>query len=519
MAFGCGELKAQLIFDTVWEINKATEDEVVLHAKYLKQMGFDGVVVSVAPLEVHTGYSPNGRPVRSVSGCQKEYFTGNAGYTFIDHDDGGCNTGKISNVKVGYLERLRQKLEIYRGLDLETVILPLWSRDWVSEMVGSNGQHRYRMNSEIDKYCATFADVLIDPLDPPFAILFGGDFQEDGSLVTEYDTISLWETCLDHIPSDIPTGYHTAKWASVESDLRRVFGDSRPDWLQILALQTGHSNLSPSFKFEAAKNWMTGGQIWSGEAQYRDIDINGSGKVPASEVKTSLDDLICANNTRSIDVPVYFYGHNARWQWVNDKNPIGDYPIGYSTKALSTFEGDNAYDEFKMVNRWHDQRCCAASNDQSSRDCRLDDRSMDLPDYPLDIDEPDVVFLPPIYDRLPDVNSGLGDDLTFNEGRTINQVFSKKDDVPESLSIESFTTYPEPFQSNLNVVFKLAESGSVRLNVYNLLGAKVAELENRYLRVGNYSYLVPTSNLPNGSYLVQLSIDGQSTTRRISHFR
>jgi len=508
-----------MIFDTVWEINKATEDEVILHANYLKKMGFDGVVLSIAPLEKHTGYSPQGNILRSVSGCQKEFFTGNPGYTFIDNDEGGCDSGKISNVQVGYLERFSQKMEIYRARDLEIVILPLWSRDWVAEMVGSYGQHRNRMSSQIDQYCATLADVVIDPLNPPYAILFGGDFQEDGSLVPERETIGLWETCLNHFPDNIRTGYHTAKWASVESDLRRVFGDTRPDWLEILALQTGHSNQSPSFKFQDAQNWMQGAEIWSGEAQYRDIDINGSGAVPASQLKESIDDLICGNRRQSIDVPVYFYGHNARWQWINEKNPIGDYPVGYSTSALSTFEGDNAYDEYKMVNRWHDQRCCAESYNRNNIDCKLEDRSGQLPDDPLNVGGDDVVFNPPIYDRLPDVNSNLNDDLSFNEGEPLNDVLSKLDDVPESLIIDSFATYPEPFRSNLNIVFKLASSGNVKLNVYNLLGAKVFELENKFLRIGNYSYQVPTGTLPNGSYLVHLSIDGDTSVRRISHFR
>jgi hypothetical protein len=64
--------------------------------------------------------------------------------------------------------------------------------------------------------------------------------------------------------------------------------------------------------------------------------------------------------------------------------------------------------------------------------------------------------------------------------------------------------YPNPFNPNTTIKYEIKNSGLVKLNVYNILGSKVAELVNEFKAVGYYSVEFNASNLPSGVYIYEL---------------
>jgi len=64
--------------------------------------------------------------------------------------------------------------------------------------------------------------------------------------------------------------------------------------------------------------------------------------------------------------------------------------------------------------------------------------------------------------------------------------------------------YPNPFNPVTTIIFSLEKDGNTVLEVYNVLGQKVAELVNRELSAGSYKYNFNGINLPSGLYFYKL---------------
>lgn len=75
--------------------------------------------------------------------------------------------------------------------------------------------------------------------------------------------------------------------------------------------------------------------------------------------------------------------------------------------------------------------------------------------------------------------------------------------------------YPNPFNPSTTIEFDLAQSGPVKLSVYNLLGQKVATLVDSYLQPGAYRIQWEAVNLPNGVYIFRLQTNDRIEARRM----
>ena len=76
-----------------------------------------------------------------------------------------------------------------------------------------------------------------------------------------------------------------------------------------------------------------------------------------------------------------------------------------------------------------------------------------------------------------------------------------------STSIISYSlsqNYPNPFNSSTTIGFTLACSSFVTLEVYDLLGQKVATLVNETKSVGEHKFRWNTNSLPSGIYFYRL---------------
>ncbi len=92
--------------------------------------------------------------------------------------------------------------------------------------------------------------------------------------------------------------------------------------------------------------------------------------------------------------------------------------------------------------------------------------------------------------------------------------YSKEVDVhvaPNNFSLEQ--NYPNPFNPSTVINFNLSVDSKVTLNVYNVLGQKVAQLLNNTVKAGSHQVNFKASNLSSGVYFYQLDakgINGQS---------
>jgi hypothetical protein len=75
--------------------------------------------------------------------------------------------------------------------------------------------------------------------------------------------------------------------------------------------------------------------------------------------------------------------------------------------------------------------------------------------------------------------------------------------------------YPNPFNPETVIEFQLPEAGPVRLEVFSLLGERVAMLVDERLAAGVYRERFDASALPSGVYVYRLLAGGNVLTRKM----
>ncbi len=88
-------------------------------------------------------------------------------------------------------------------------------------------------------------------------------------------------------------------------------------------------------------------------------------------------------------------------------------------------------------------------------------------------------------------------------------------ELESSQELASFTlgqNYPNPFNPQTIIPYELSKPGYVRLEVFNMLGARVAVLIDAKHAAGQHSHPFNAQNLPGGIYFYRLTIDNASLT-------
>jgi hypothetical protein len=75
--------------------------------------------------------------------------------------------------------------------------------------------------------------------------------------------------------------------------------------------------------------------------------------------------------------------------------------------------------------------------------------------------------------------------------------------------------YPNPFNAVTNIPVTLSQTADVRLDIFNLLGERVAILLDKRLQAGTYRVSWDAGGMASGTYLVRLSTDSEMQTRRM----
>jgi Secretion system C-terminal sorting domain len=85
--------------------------------------------------------------------------------------------------------------------------------------------------------------------------------------------------------------------------------------------------------------------------------------------------------------------------------------------------------------------------------------------------------------------------------------------VPSKFDLSQ--NYPNPFNPTTDINYKISQSGFVSLEVFNVLGQKVATLYQGYERAGSYSENLNAENLASGVYLYRLQEGTNSITKKM----
>jgi len=78
---------------------------------------------------------------------------------------------------------------------------------------------------------------------------------------------------------------------------------------------------------------------------------------------------------------------------------------------------------------------------------------------------------------------------------------------------------PNPFNGSTQLRYTLAEEAAVSLQVYDLLGRRVASLVDAAQPAGRYTVTLNGTTFSPGTYVVRLQADGQTATRRLAVVR
>ncbi len=96
--------------------------------------------------------------------------------------------------------------------------------------------------------------------------------------------------------------------------------------------------------------------------------------------------------------------------------------------------------------------------------------------------------------------------------RTLVPVDNELNNAPSYFQLNA---YPNPFNNAVNFNFTLPKSGMTRLEIYNILGEKIATLIDEYRYSGNNKVRFNANNLPSGIYLAVLNQGTSSSIQKI----
>lgn len=106
-----------------------------------------------------------------------------------------------------------------------------------------------------------------------------------------------------------------------------------------------------------------------------------------------------------------------------------------------------------------------------------------------------------------------GHSLSLDAGTTLQlKEVGETETLPQVFALEQ--NYPNPFNPSTDIRFSLPEAGAVTLDVFNLLGQRVAVLvQGETLSAGAHQIRFRADDLPSGTYAYRLKANGQIQTR------
>jgi endonuclease/exonuclease/phosphatase family metal-dependent hydrolase len=90
-------------------------------------------------------------------------------------------------------------------------------------------------------------------------------------------------------------------------------------------------------------------------------------------------------------------------------------------------------------------------------------------------------------------------------------------DNPDLINTYSLAqNYPNPFNPSTTIAFSLPVSGTVKIDVFDMLGRRVVGLVNATFTSGKHEVVFDASSLPSGTFLVRMNAGEQAFTRKLT---
>ena len=110
-------------------------------------------------------------------------------------------------------------------------------------------------------------------------------------------------------------------------------------------------------------------------------------------------------------------------------------------------------------------------------------------------------------------NSGQQSNLALcYEPYIISESSLEKDKV-SNFSLKQ--NYPNPFNSSTKISYTLPEESKVKVEIYNLLGQKLAILVDKNENTGNHNIVWNANNFPTGTYLCKIKAEGVNLFEKV----
>ena len=89
------------------------------------------------------------------------------------------------------------------------------------------------------------------------------------------------------------------------------------------------------------------------------------------------------------------------------------------------------------------------------------------------------------------------------------QTHAEQDGLEIPDSFELIGNYPNPFNPSTNIEFRVANASHIRVDVYDILGRKVATLTDQPYEIGSHQIQWDASSVSSGQYIYRMEADGQ----------
>lgn len=411
------------------------------------------------------------------------------------------SNGKIRKTKDGGLNW--ETIETGVNNDLNSITFINTNKGWVVGMGGTV----IKTEDGGDNWTAVDADVSfplysVEFIDDTTGFIAGGNFSAGGQILRTTDSGETWEVrrSLDTILYDLHFVNDTTGWAVGASGIILKTENAGMNWI-------GQSNKASralySIHFSDMENgWIVGignetihttdgGESWRSLKGLNDLRLNSVTISDANEawavgsngiimkfnqsVSTSMVNLLYPAN-QSTDIPV-----SAEFIW----------GISYSA---SSYELQIATDlDFNTL--------IVEESEVSST--RL------TPETELSSEEL-------YYWRVRTDNFGVKSDWSevFSFTTKLTTTMDGGSDLPKEFSLEQ--NYPNPFNPTTIIEFALPQTSNVRLELFNVVGQRVATLVNETRQAGVHQIDLDASQFASGVYFYRLNTGNKEMTRSMT---
>ena len=109
--------------------------------------------------------------------------------------------------------------------------------------------------------------------------------------------------------------------------------------------------------------------------------------------------------------------------------------------------------------------------------------------------------------------AGVFEQSDFRQGRVFNEKRTRLLSSP-SISVKEIeaSNYPNPFNPTTTIQYTLNESAMISLEVFDVLGRRVALLTNSIQETGTHRAVFDARSMATGMYLYRLSVNGEPAT-------